>query len=317
MKKATLGLTGIPVTRLGIGTLTMSPMQRSLSIDDGSRVILAALEGGIGFIDTAQMYGSYPQVAAALKAWKGPRPTVTTKSAAATKEAMTAAVEEARNRLRLDVIDGFLLHAVKNAEDFERRRPALDVLLEAKARGWIRAIGASSHAVGTIGFLVGQREIEILHPIVNKGGFGVLDATLEQMLHILADARRRGIGIYAMKPLGGGHLRHQAAEALAWILERPEVDAAVVGMTSRAEVEMNLAIADGKPVSDDLRSRVAGQPRRLFMNEALCQRCGKCLEVCDHHAIVKDGDKYRIDYSRCVTCGYCAPHCPGFALRII
>ena len=317
MQTGTLGKTQIPVTRLGVGTLTMSPLQRALSVDEGAGLLLAAFEGGVRFVDTAQLYKSQPQVGAALKAWKGPRITVTSKSTAVTPEAMTAAIDEARRETGCDVIDGFLLHMIRNTADFEARRPALDALLKAKAEGKIKAIGASSHYVPIIEFLSRQPEIEILHPMLNKGGFGILDASLDRMLAILADAHDRGIGIYAMKPLGGGHLRGDAEAALRWVLERSEVDAAAVGMTSPAEVRMNLAIASGESVSEELRAGADSYPRRLFLNASLCKKCGACVETCDQKAISRQGDRFVIDHERCVLCGYCAPGCPGFAIRVI
>jgi len=317
MERRSLGSTGIEVTRLGLGTLTMSPMQRGLTVEAGADVIVAALEAGIRFLDTAQMYGSYPQVAVALARWRGERPVVATKSAAPDAVRMRAAVEEARTQLGLDVIDVFLLHAVKTPEEFAARRPALDVLLKARSRGWIRAVGASSHAVGTIGFLAGVPELGVLHPMVNRDGFGLLDAPLPRMLEHLAAARRAGKGIYAMKPLGGGHLRRDGRAALTWVLSQPDVDAAAVGMTSTEEVALNVAIAGGGAVDPLLEQRVAGQSRRLFVNDALCRKCGVCVEACDQRALSLVEGKIRVDTTRCVVCGYCAPTCPGFAIRVI
>lgn len=317
MKKHQLGKTGIEVSLLGIGTLTMSPMQRALTVAEGADVILHALERGIDFIDTAQMYGSYPQVAAALSRWKGPSPVVASKSAARSREAMQAAVEECLQQTGLSHIDVFLLHAVHDAADIEARREALQYLREARELGLIKAIGASSHSALTIDLLANTAGIEVLHPMYNRDGIGILDATLAEMTDILKRARDRGIGIYAMKPLGGGHLRNDAAAALRWIFESQVVDSAVVGMTSCDEVDMNVAIVRDESVDAGFARKVAGRERRLFINGGLCQNCNACVETCQQKAL-RPGEKTpEIDHERCILCGYCAPVCPKFAIRII
>lgn len=317
MKRLQLGKTGIEVTQLGIGTLTMSPMQRGLSLADGAAVIRHALTKGINFIDTAQMYGSYPQVAAALSDWKGPAPVVASKLAARSREDMQAAVEECLQQTGLSHIDLFLLHAVRDAADIETRRPAFAYLREARENGLIRAVGASSHSALTIDLLANTEGIEILHPMYNRDGIGILDATLAEMTAILKRARTRGIGIYAMKPLGGGHLRNDAAAALRWLFASQVVDAAVVGMTSEDEIDMNVKIASDEAVDDDFARRVAGRTRRLFINEGVCQNCNACVRACQQHALSPGEKSPIIDHALCLLCGYCAPVCPKFAIRIV
>ena len=230
---------------------------------------------------------------------------------------MFAAIDEARKHLGLDVIDGFLLHAVRNQEDFDRRQPALEALLKAKERGTIRAVGASSHSVRTIALMARDPRIELLHPIVNQGGFGIQDASLDELLNVLREAKQAGKGVYAMKPLGGGHLRNNVPEALQWLKTRPEVDSFTVGMTSTDEVDMNVSILCGSPLSPELEKRVTTQSRRLFINEFLCKGCGSCIEACEHKAIHLAQGKASSDTEHCVLCGYCAPECPHFAIRII
>lgn len=317
MKKNQLGKTGLEVTQLAIGTLTMSPMQRGLNTEEGAAVILHALDSGINFIDTAQMYGSYEQVALALKRWQGPAPILASKSAAKSYESMRQAVFECCASLHKEQIDVFLLHAVRDAQDLNERQGALQALVEARAAGKIRAIGASSHSARTIQLLAENELIEVLHPMLNRDGIGILDADRDEMMQILVAAREKGIGIYAMKPLGGGHLRGDAVGALKWLFEQNIVDAAAVGMTTFAEIDMNVAIAENQEVERAFAEKVAGQPRRLFINAMICRNCGACVEACQQGALQPGEKSPEINHQRCVLCGYCAPACPGFAIRII
>ncbi len=317
MKKNTLGSTGLKVTQLCFGTLTMSPMQRDLSPKDGGSLIMYGLRSGINFIDTAQMYGSYPHVKEALRSWGGERPVVSSKSAAKDRPTMKAAIDECLNETGLDYIDIFLLHAVRDVGDYDSRAEALKALQEAKQAGKIRFIGASSHSARTIDFLSHQKEIDILHPMFNKDGIGILDVELSEMKQILRFAKAAGKGIYAMKPLGGGHLRNSVQESLEWVFKSNCVDAAAVGMTTIEEVQMNVAICRGEKVDSDFAQRVAGQPRRLFINEGICINCGKCIAACQQKALVKGEKHPQIKHEQCVLCGYCAPECPKFAIRII
>ena len=317
MEKYKLGATGIEVTRLGVGSLTMSPIQRALSVEQGAEVILHALARGVNFIDTAQMYGSYPQVAAALRQWKGELPVVASKSAVKSAAAMEAAVSECLEQTGLGRVDIFLLHAVKDDEDLTARRGAIDYLLEARKKGLIKAIGASSHSARTIQRLSETPEIEVLHPMYNRDGIGILDASLDEMTAILKAARQNGKGVYAMKPLGGGHLRNEAAAALRWVFASDAVDAAVVGMTSIDEVDMNVGVVMGESISEDFAEKVAGQPRKLFINSSLCRNCGACIRTCQQQALIPGENSPSIEHARCILCGYCAPVCPMFAIRIV
>jgi aryl-alcohol dehydrogenase-like predicted oxidoreductase len=317
MESKTLGNTGINVTSLCFGTLTMSPMQRGLAVEEGAEIILHGLESGVNFVDTAQMYGSYAQVKRALEKWSGARPVVSSKSAAKSKSEMEKAIAECLEQTGLDYIDVFLLHAVRDKDDFEARKEALAVLIEAKKAGRIRSIGASSHSAKTIQYLVEKPEIEVLHPMLNMEGIGILDASLEEMSEFLRLAKKSGKGIYAMKPLGGGHLKGNAATALKWIFDSGLVDSVAVGMTTFEEVDMNIAVAQGKEIDPEFAERVCGQPRHLFINEMICENCGNCIKSCQQGAIIPGEKTPDVDHVKCVLCGYCAPECPKFAIRII
>ncbi len=190
-------------------------------------------------------------------------------------------------------------------------------MLEAKNDGIVGAVGISSHSALAIKSIVADQRIEVLHPMVNRDGIGVLDAGKAELIEILKQARLAGKGIYAMKPLGGGHLRNDAAAALQWLFKSGLVDSAAIGMTSFEEIDMNVAVARNEVISCEFAQKVAGQPRKLFINEMICQNCGACIEACQQKALKPGKEHPQIDGQRCVLCGYCAPECPKFAIRII
>ncbi len=100
MKKNILGRTGIEVTELCFGALPMGPLQKNLSLDECTDLIIATLEGGVNFIDTAQLYRTYEPIRRALKKVKH-RPIIATKSTAESYEDMQRAVDEALGAMEI------------------------------------------------------------------------------------------------------------------------------------------------------------------------------------------------------------------------
>ena len=109
MEYVKLGNTGIQVSKLCFGALVIGPLQVNLPVDRGANIIKRGLELGINFIDTAELYGTYPHIKAAIKK-SGKKPVVATKCYAYTKEGAAQSLEKARKELDMDVIDMFLLH---------------------------------------------------------------------------------------------------------------------------------------------------------------------------------------------------------------
>src|SRR5690554_7505386 len=62
-----LGNTGIKVSRMCFGSLTIGPLQADLSVDDGLKCIETAMDHGVNFIDTADLYGTYPHIRQVIK----------------------------------------------------------------------------------------------------------------------------------------------------------------------------------------------------------------------------------------------------------
>ena len=146
MEYRNLGKTKLKVSRMCFGSLTIGPLQRNLPLADGSKLIRKALEAGVNFIDTAQLYRNYGYIREALKGWSN-EVVIATKSYAYTEEMMENALEEARKELDLDQIPIFMLHEQESEHTIRGHWPALEYLLNAKVKGKVKAVGISTHYV--------------------------------------------------------------------------------------------------------------------------------------------------------------------------
>jgi uncharacterized protein len=318
LKKVKLGRCGVEVTELCFGTLTMSRVQADLTPESTIPVFRKALELGVSFFDTAHRYVTYDHLRLGLGK-DIDKVVIASKTDAKDLAEAKLQVEACFRNLNREMIDIYLLHMVDGEEEFERRRPVLDYLLDLKRQGKIRAVGLSAHRIaGNLVAVNHADELDILFPVINQRGLGIIDGTMEDGLRTIRQAKDAGLGIYAMKPLGGGHLRKDVPAAIQFLRQNDAIDAIAVGMKAVEEVEVDVAIfSDGKfPLDQDKAKRIIAADRRTIVN-FLCKRCGACLEFCDQHAITLGEQKAEIDQEKCILCGYCAPHCPQFSIRVI
>jgi aryl-alcohol dehydrogenase-like predicted oxidoreductase len=309
-----LGKTGIVVSRLCMGVLTISPLQSNLPLDEGADLLVYAMQQGINFFDTAKIYNNYPYIKQAL-AQSGLRPVLTSKSYDYTYKGMKESVEQALDEMGIDYIDIFMLHEQESELTLKGHREALQYLLEAREKGIVRAVGMSTHSVR--GVMAGARapEIEVIHPLINQQGLGIMDGSREEMLKAIAFAHAAGKGIYAMKALGGGNLLNDAYNSFAFVRDLPSINSMAVGMKSRDEIDLNIAWMEDRRVPA-LESRVARQPRRLIIEDE-CLGCGKCTEHCRYEALKLENGRTVVEQENCILCGYCSRFCEQFCIKII
>lgn len=312
-----LGNTGLKVSRLCFGGLTVGPLQANLSIEEGAEVMAEAFESGINFIDTAELYGTYPYIKKALEL-RGKKKdiVISSKSYAYDKETAQKSVDKALRDMKIDHIDIFLLHEMENEHTIRGHYEALSYYIKMKEEGIIKAVGISAHTVRAVEIAGSMEEIDVIHPIINKYGLGIQDGTKEEMLQAIKGAHINGKGIYGMKPIGGGNLIHAADECFDYVLSIPYLHSIAVGMQYKEEVQANVLKFSNKNVPDHLISLISSQTRRLKI-EYWCDRCGNCIRHCTHKALIWNQDKVSVDMEKCVLCGYCSRYCPQFCIKII
>ncbi|MHB1406955.1 MAG: aldo/keto reductase [Desulfitobacteriaceae bacterium] len=313
MRHVKLGLRGPLVSEVCFGSLAISPLQGRVTTAEGTEILRYAIEQGINWVDTAEIYNNYTQIAKAISGHS--EVMVATKSYALTRAEMRTSLEKARRGLNRDVLDFFLLHEQESAFTLRGHQAAWDELLDAKAQGIVRYLGISTHAAAGVRAGALQPGLDVIHPILNYQGIGIIDGTLEDMLNAISFAAELGIGIYAMKVLGGGHLAHDPVQAFDFIRQVKGVQAMAVGMSSKAEVDFNLLLLAGQDVPPELSQVVHKRERKLYIAD-WCQGCGRCVEVCPQGALYLEGQA-KVKAAECVLCGYCGRVCPHFCLKIV
>ncbi len=314
MKYVALGRTGITVSRLCFGTLTMGPLQRNLPLSQGVQLLECAFEHGVNFLDTAEIYGTYPYVKEALRI--APQTVVCTKSYSYDAKTAEKSLKLAMDGIGREYIDLFLLHEQESVHTIRGHYEAIEYFLKKKEEGLIGAFGLSTHFVAAVEASLRYPEIEVIHPLINMTGVGIADGTRDMMLAAIQKAKAQGKGIFAMKPLGGGHLIAKREEAMQFMLNQACIDSIAMGMQTIPEVHYNCAVFSGETPDSELAVEIGLQSRRLMIHD-WCEGCGACVKTCKNHALTLDGGRARVDAEACVLCGYCARVCPQFCIKVI
>lgn len=315
MKLVPLGKTGILVSRLCFGTLTVGPLQANLPVEQGAQVLAHAADRGVNFFDTAQLYDTYPVLRRAMQLCGKHELVISSKTYAYTRALAAEAVEQARRALDRDYIDIFMLHEQESIHTLEGHAPALEYLLECKQKSIVRAVGASMHHVAAVTGAL-EKELDVIHPLLNRQGLGIVDGTRIQMEDAVRNAHESGIGTFSMKSLGGGNLFKQAQDCLHYILGLDFIDSVAIGMQSCDEVDANIEFWQSGSFSPKANDVLSQKKRRLHIDD-WCEGCGDCTKKCGQCALSLHGGKAVCDHTKCILCGYCAAACPAWAIKVV
>jgi predicted aldo/keto reductase-like oxidoreductase len=258
-----LGRTGLEISDISFGS--------SRTTDPG--LVRYALERGVNYFDTAEGYQDGRSEEAIGEALQGQRDRVLiaskVKAQADTPRAeIMKGLEESLRRLRTDHIDVYFNHAVNDVARLENAE-WLEFAERAKEQGKIRFTGMSGHGGKLIECLDYAVDNDLFDVILVGYNFGQdpsfhqrftarLDwvAVQPDLPRVLGKAHAKEVGVIAMKTLRGARLNDMrryerggatfAQAAFRWVLSNPDVDALVISMKSREQIDEFVA-ASGAP----------------------------------------------------------------------
>lgn len=245
--RVTLGHTGIEVSQLCFGTGSHGwnghSDQSALGVEGLASLLRYGLERGIAFWDTADQYGTHAHVAEALAGLDRSRVVITTKTTAKTAEGVSGDVERYCRELATDYVDLVFLHCMTNPDWVQTMSGPMEALSRAKERGLVRAVGVSCHNIGALAASATCDWVDVNLVRINYAGENMC-APPEQVVPLIAQMQATGKGVYGMKVLGcaEGALAENPARAINYTLGVPGVDAIVIGMVSREQVDENVKL---------------------------------------------------------------------------
>lgn len=309
MEYVELGNTGIIVSKLGLGALTMGKLQKGCDTKTIQRVVAQCAERGITLVDGAELYDCYEVLHEMVRANKNC--VVASKSYAYDLNTAKKAFEESLREIGRDYIDIFLMHEQESEWTIKGHHEALEYYMKMKEKGYVRAVGLSTHRIECVRATAKFPEIEIVHPLINYKGYGLFDGTRKDMEDAIEDCNRRGVGTYAMKIFGGGHLLADRQEAIKYLLSNSFIDACVIGMQTIDEVSFNADMFEKGTTSLD----------PTVMNKHVeigdwCVKCMECAKVCPQNAISLVNNVVTVNDEKCVLCGYCGSACKEMAIKL-
>ena len=258
MEYRPLGRNGVQVSKLCLGTMMFGAWGNA-DHDDSVRIIHAALDAGVNFVDTADVYSAGESEEIVGKALKGRRDDVVLATKffmpmgedpnrrGVSRRWIIAEVESSLRRLGTDWIDLYQVHRPEPGVDMEEPLGALTDLIH---QGKVRYIGSSSYSGSQIveaQWAARERRLERFR--TEQPPYSLLTRSIE--LDVLPTAQRHGMGILTYSPLAGGWLSG------SWTADSSPTSPARQRLAAR--FDMSLAENQRKLEAVEQLAKVAGE----------------------------------------------------------
>jgi len=208
MEQRKLGTQGLSVSAMGLGCMGMTFAYGAANETEGIATIHRALDLGINFLDTAEVYGPYTNERLVGRALRGRREGVIVatkfgfrigdgnRGVDGTPENVKRVANESLARLGIETIDLYYQHRRDPSVPIEETIGAMKELID---EGKVRFLGLSEVSSETL------RRANALHPIsALQSEYSLWERRVEK--EILPAARELGIGLVPYSPLGRGFL---------------------------------------------------------------------------------------------------------------
>ena len=214
MRQVKLGTQGFSVSSEGLGCMGMSAFYGPSDEAENLATLDRAIDLGVDFFDTAEIYGPFKNEILLSKAFAGKRDKVkiATKVGSEVSDAgerlavngtpdyIRKAIDRSLRHLGTDYVDLYYLHSIDPKVQIEESIGALKELVTA---GKVRYIGVSEAAPATL------RRAHKVHPLTAlQTEYSLFERTPETN-EVLATTRELGIGFVSYSPLGRGFLTGQ------------------------------------------------------------------------------------------------------------
>lgn len=287
----TLGRTGLklPVVSFGVMRSDNASLCKA-AYDKGMRLFDTAngYLGGNSEIMLGNLFKDYPRDSFILSTKvKSPATREGKPTSEATPERFMELFNISMSRLKMDYVDILYVHDVSNPEYLEYK-PVINTALKLKKDGRIKYLGFSTHR-NESDVINAAAEQDIWDVILTQYNYRL--AFIPQLNEAISKAASRGIGIVAMKTLSGGFLDRErtkpvnAAAALKWVLQNPDIHTTIPGMTAFEQLEINSKIMEDISLSDQEKNELVAS---LAQPGLICSECNQCTGNCNKNLPVQD-----------------------------
>ncbi|MDR1810933.1 MAG: aldo/keto reductase [Prevotella sp.] len=330
----------IPVRTLGRTSIQVPILSMGVMRADNPNVVRAAYNSGVFHFDTAhgyqngkneEMLGNFfedkPRDSFCIATKIGIRYPLDDNF----EKDLNDKIELSLQRLKMDYVDIFYLHALRGVPEINDER-VMAAVKKIKDEGKAHFIGFSTHAL----------KPEQIHAAVDAGIYDVILLSYNFKLKNLTEtdeaierAAKAGVGVIAMKTMTGakedadGKKRVNAQACLKWAWQNPNIATAIPGFSNYDELDECLAAAQEPALTSGEQEYLAS----LLDKEMLfCQRCDACKTQCTNKLPVPEIMRaymyaYGYQYARqakdtllelnlaqtdvCAGCSSCKVSCPS------
>lgn len=328
---------GNDISVLGYGCMRFTKKGGSIDIDKAEKEVMAAIESGVNYLDTAYVYPGSEAAVGEILHRNGCRERIYL----ATKlphyliksmDGVEKMFQEELKRLKTTYIDYYLMHMLTDIPTWERlKQMGMAEWIEKKlASGEIRNIGFSYHGNSDMF----QKLVDAYDWDFCQIQYNYMDEHSQAGVEGLRYANKKGLPVIIMEPLRGGRLvnllpesakelfhkdekqRTPAELALKWLYNQPEVTCVLSGMNSMEMVEQNVKTASESPVGcmteedfalvEQVKKEIEKNVKVGCTGCSYCMPCPKGVDIpgtfrC-YNAMYSEGKRSgRQDYLQCTA----------------